>query len=144
MEHILSVAENMRPADQDEIWAACHLSPLESLTRAFMASPDAYAGMADDQPLLIYGLSKASFLQDVGHPWMLGAVALEKHSKALLRASKNIPMEMLTKYKYLLNYVDARNEKAIRWLKWLGFSLRDPIPFGVEKLPFHPFVMSRG
>jgi len=49
----------------------------------------------------------------------------------------------LAGYSHLENWVDARNTKAINWLRWLGFTVHDPVPFGVAGLPFHRFDMRR-
>ena len=41
----------------------------------------------------------------------------------------------------MFNYVDARHTDAIRWLKWLGFTLHPATPYGPFDLPFHKFTM---
>ncbi len=48
----------------------------------------------------------------------------------------------LRTYRVLRNHVDARNSQAIRWLGWLGFTLKPAVPYGVARLPFHPFERS--
>jgi len=45
------------------------------------------------------------------------------------------------KFSLLYNYVDARNVKSIKWLRWLGFQLDEPAPYGVRGLPFHRFEL---
>ena len=44
-------------------------------------------------------------------------------------------------FPYMFNYVDVRHKEAIRWLKWLGFTLNEPTPYGPFGLPFHKFHM---
>jgi len=41
-------------------------------------------------------------------------------------------------YKYLYNFVDKRNTKALRWLKFIGFNIIEEIPeYGYSKIPFY-------
>ena len=44
-------------------------------------------------------------------------------------------------YTWLVNWVDDRNTCAIRWLKWMGFTIHEPEPYGVANLPFRRFDM---
>ncbi len=51
---------------------------------------------------------------------------------------------MLDLFPHLQNYVDARNEISIRWLKWLGFRFDPkPVPYGIWGLPFLRFQMEK-
>ena len=44
-------------------------------------------------------------------------------------------------YPLLVNYVDARNKVAIRWLRFLGFTfIRKIEKYGVGRKPFYEFV----
>ena len=50
---------------------------------------------------------------------------------------------LLGRYAVLTNFVDARNEPAIKYLRWLGFRFGVATPWGSAGLPFHPFTMER-
>ena len=50
---------------------------------------------------------------------------------------------MLAYYDRLENRVDARNVPAIRYLRWLGFTLWPVMPWGHAGLPFYPFTIRR-
>lgn len=63
--------------------------------------------------------------------------------RGFLRGSKAVLLEMLQRHQVLVNYVDARNVSAIRWLAWLGFTIDSAVPYGVQGLPFHKFHMIR-
>jgi hypothetical protein len=43
------------------------------------------------------------------------------------------------KYGPLINFVHTDNEKSIRWLRWIGFTIAAPVPFGIKQHLFHPF-----
>jgi hypothetical protein len=141
MEHVLDLVETMREADKDEVWAMTRATPCAALLTALRASRDARTGLADGEVLCIFGTTSVTTLGTTGIPWMLSSNSLPKHAKAFLRGSISYIEEMMGKYDILINYVDTRNIVAKRWLKWLGFTLDPPVPFGAARLPFHRFEM---
>jgi hypothetical protein len=73
---------------------------------------------------------------------MIGTTQLDKNVGAFIRHSKPYYSAVRSTYPYLVNYVDARNRKSIKWLKWLGFEFEDkPKPMGVAGLPFYKFEL---
>jgi hypothetical protein len=141
--HAVELAANMRQADIDEVWAAGHVTPLQSLLQSVEGSRDTFAGLADGKVVCMFGVGTTTLISDVAIPWLLGSADLPKHSIAFLRANKARIQEMKQNYKVMRNFVDARNHKAIRWLKWLGFDILPPQSFGADKMPFHPFQYVR-
>jgi len=89
----------------------------------------------------IFGVAPASLLGSVGVPWMIGTQEIDSHAKAFLRRNKAYVERMSELYNYLVNFVDARNTRAIGWLKWLGFTILEAQPHGPDGLPFHRFEM---
>ncbi len=78
-------------------------------------------------PEIMFGVGDLNILAGVGAPWLLGTDAVEKHGPAFLRRSRNFRDQLLTRYSVLRNFVDDRNTVSIRWLRWLGFTLLDPV-----------------
>lgn len=98
--------------------------------------------LSDGVPLCVMGVVEPLFLDpDVGSPWLLGTEPLRHHKKAFLRETRLWMKEIRKPYSLLYNYVDADYAGAIRWLKWLGFTVFDPEPFGVKKTLFCRFEM---
>ena len=140
-EYAVRLAETMRQADRDELWAASHSLPLDALRRSLRVSHATYVGIADGRPVCMFGVAPLTLLSDVACPWLLGAEELPRHARVFLRANR-VYMRMIRKqYAYMANFVDARNVVAIRWLHWLGFTILPAEPYGVERLPFHKFEM---
>ncbi len=138
----LKIADNMRQADRDEIWAAAHTTPEQAVLLSLFATPAAKIGTVNGEPVIIFGVGvSGTALTPVGIPWMLATDELDHHSKAFLRRCKKAMEEMKEGHALLVNWVDARNTKAIKWLKWLGFEVHDPKPHGIDGLPFHRFEM---
>lgn len=143
IEHIEHVACYVREADVEELSAAAGITPLEAMLIGRKWSVECWCGMADGEPICIFGVSSASPLSRSGHPWMVGTEHLDRLAFGFLRRSRNVVHDMLSRYDELYNYVDARNTRAIRWLRWLGFTIMDTEPYGLCGLPFHRFEMRR-
>lgn len=137
------LAPKIRQSDRNEVLASHGLSDMERiLNNARSFSHEAYAWIIDGEPIAAFGVAPGSYLQSFGIPWMLGTEEIcGSNAINFLRNSKIIINYWLSRWDYLENYVDARNEISLRYLKFLGFVIDEPIPFGVQKLPFHRFYM---
>lgn len=78
-------------------------------------------GTIDGEPVCMFGVAPVNLLGGIGAPWMLGSQALDAYAVPLLRHSDRVTEAMLLTYPRLVNLVDERNKKTIRWLRWLGF-----------------------
>lgn len=132
----------MRQADIDEVLAAS--GDIEaSLVEGVRESVWLRAVDIDGQLACVFGLvALDGLLGTRAAPWLLGTVTLERHPAVLLRHAPDYVAAMQSAYPHLLNFVDARNGKAVRFLRWLGFTLQPAQPYGVSGLPFHRFDRS--
>ena len=143
-DHVAYIAANMREPDVAEIWAAARMSPYDALAFSMRASREPMTGLANGRPVCMFGISTATPLSEVGHPWMLATAEIEDHARALVAGSRRYMEMARERYAHLENYVDARNAKAVKWLEWLGFILDPAAPFGIEGLPFHRYHWELG
>ena len=79
-EHILELAQTMRKADVDEVWAACHFTPAQALEVSVATSTEPKTGLANGRVLCMFGVSVPTLLSDVGVPWLLGAEEIGRAS----------------------------------------------------------------
>ena len=142
-EDIHAIASHIRPADADELWSAAYATPTEAMTSGLRDSEESYTGLIDDVPVCMWGVSLESLIGNVGMPWMVATTMADEHAMTFLRQCRKDVTGVLSKYKKLFNHVDARNTKAIAWLKWLGFAVEEPAPYGMMSMPFHRFTMER-
>lgn len=140
-EHLEYIQQNMRDADRDELWAAYSMDPAHCLMISMMSSTRCWTGLVDGVPICMFGVVPASLVESVGRPWMIGTPAVEKFDRIFLKHCHEVVKNMASEYKTLYNFVDLRNKKAIRWLRWLGFTMEEPAPFGPFNLPFRRFTM---
>ncbi len=140
-EHVEELAAKMRQEDVDEVWAFAHMTPLEAVQVSFNNTKDAQVGLADGELVCMFGIVRASPLSETGYPWLLGTPLVKKHARAFLRRTKEYMLEARKEFWLLVNYGDARNTEALRWLGWLGFEIFEAQPLGAENMPFHKFEM---
>jgi hypothetical protein len=139
LDHAQAIAQDARPADVAELWAQARSTPLESMARGIERSVFALTALFDGVPVAMFGVVLASALTGRGTPWMIATRQLDRHQRQFLRACLPAVAEMSRMFPVLVNEVDARNTKAIRWLAWLGFTIHPARPAGPDGLPFHPF-----
>jgi len=137
-----AIAPNLRVADRLEVEACTALDIHEALSTAARSSALVWAIDIDGEPAGIFGAVPFSLLGGVGCPWLLGTPALERAPSTLTREGRRYIRRMLAMFPELTNFVDARNEKSIRWLRALGFRLdAETTPYGLYDLPFYRFDM---
>lgn len=140
--HVYELSATMRQADVEEVWALYHLDPELALYLSIGNSCWSYAGLIDGRVIAIFGVGAiGTFLTEKGVPWALVSEYATDYPISFLRFSRVYLERMKNEFSELVNIIDARNVKAIEWLKWLGFEIMPTIPAGVERREFHPFRM---
>lgn len=140
-ELVAAVAEGARAEDAAEFWAAAHMLPLPGLLKCCEVSEESWCALADGEPLAIFGVGRIA--DGVGAPWMLAHVRIGDARGDFMAACRAELARIHKTWAVLLNYVDARNLRSIRWLRSLGFTIGDPEPYGLDQLPFRSFWRSR-
>lgn len=142
VEHALDLGARLREADVQEVKAACGMDGAQALTLAVEQSSRADAWLSGGKLVMISGLSEMAGAPNVGVVWMLASQDVDRMPRCLLHGKREYVKELLEGRDVLMNFVDNRNIKAQRWLIWLGFTMGEPEPFGIEGLPFRPFWLS--
>lgn len=141
-EHCKKLADNIRKADAEEMWALGAWRPQEGVLFSLEQSTEAYTVVdADDPdgvPILMFGLGRTHDIFDNGNRsiWLLGTDRASHIKKRFIKECETYLLTMasgLTVY----NFVLTTNEPSLRWLKWLGFTIMEAKPHGWLKKPFH-------
>lgn len=143
----LEIASIMRDADIAEIYASSGKEPLEVLINSLAVSTESYLACYRGLPVAVFGVVPAdvSYLTDpkVGIVWMLTTEVVRQCPKAFWQECKRGLRLLLERWDVLLNAVDCRHEKALRWGSRLGFVFEPPESFGVHGLPFQRFSVTK-
>lgn len=141
--HVEAVAENMRDEDAAEVMASHGHTPARALNYAVRWSQPAITVLVDEEPVAIFGLFRATVLDETGCPWMLGTDKLYDCGPELLYWGREVVCRMMRKCERLENYVHVDNRRSIVWLKRLGFQFDEPRPHGVNDELFMRFSMEK-
>ena len=135
------LAPRLRQADYNECLAASGREPLGVLLDGLKYGDTTLTMIAPTGvPVGILGVGKSS-IKDAGSIWLSATDDIQKYQMTFLRHSKQVLRKLQQDYLVLHNYVDARNELHIKWLKWMGFTfINKHERWGFEQRPFYEFV----
>lgn len=135
-DHVDYFSESLRKVDVLEMWLADHSKPFSALQICAFSSDKSYVVEADGVPVIIFGVDRDG-LSENGRVWMLATDDLEFMQKSFIKRCKKVFFELVEDFDMVYNYVYEKNEIALKWLKWLGFTIHPAITFGVECAMFH-------
>lgn len=138
---IIDLIDSMRPDDVRELNAGSVMDHYALIEKSVAQSTIAFSIFINQELAAIGGVCTTNVLTGRGCPWLLGTTLLDKHKKEILKEAPQTLSLMKMYNKKLENYVDARNKRAIRVLKWLGFNIEPPVVYGPNKMLFHRFTM---
>lgn len=130
----------VRQCDVREIWRTSLSKPSSALRRSILASRDAWTATVDGEIIAIFGVADYSVMSKIGSPWLIGSDKLLDHKKEFVKETKIYMKKVEVGYDRLVNYIDDENEVTKVWLKWLGFVLNNPEPYGPTGKPFRKFT----
>ena len=129
-------AIKLRAGDTAEI-AALGMTPRDALRTSLDRALWADAYLADGEVAAIVGVGLPSMLGRVATPWLLTGAPVDRHRKAFLRLTRERVERMRREWDLLVNHVHADYAQAIRWMRWLGFTIAPARPFGPRGALFH-------
>lgn len=132
---------HLRQADLAECQAYGRDDILAGIKTSVQRSMLCWTGFVDGQLAAIIGVAPVSVAGGIGSPWMLGTPVLDRHQRVLVRKTPHYIARMLNAFPHLVNFVHAKNTTSVRWLRRLGFTLHEAVPFGARGELFHPFEM---
>ena len=147
-------APDLRAVDREEIFAATGSTPDKIVPMSFDISHECYVLVEDwgdagcSNPVAIFGVGPAApavvdgIEHKVGTIWLIGRdpVVAPRNRRSFLRLSRPWVDRLGEQYDALCNYVYEKNTAHLEWLKWCGFFIGNPKPYGPKGVPFCPFV----
>jgi hypothetical protein len=145
-EDVMSVARRLRLEDRQEVMAACGLPPEAALPPYIDQGREVWvAGLVEDnQPEIVYGLDPIPYVESAAVVWVLSTPRLYDYPVEFVHNTLRLREEWHARFELLTNYIDERNTRHIRWLKWMGFTIiRRHESFGAQSRPFLEFASYR-
>jgi len=132
------LSTRLRDCDVEEIKASHNISPHTALILGVVNSTLPLAVIDKHKPVAMFGVVPE---EDVGLIWFLGSEQLKDVSLPFLRECRDVVKMFNNKHKLLANFVYAKNELHIKWLRWCGFKfIKLHEKYGYEQKPFYEFV----
>ena len=126
------LAENIREADKAEVEAfGITVSDIIKVTFD-CKNADNHTALYDGVPMAMFGTHKESPIGVTATIWMLGTSDVGKCPRELITKAREVISKGLLENVELMNYIDCRYKKTLRWLKHLGFSFGEPFVLGVN------------
>lgn len=138
---IENIVKVLRCDDEAELIAITGGLPEDAIKQSISADIKSYAVYDGEKILAIFGIGLDSPLELIAAPWAVFSEDIKHHKISLIKLSRNWMDYLLDGlFNQLENWVDARNLKAIAYIKAIGFTVSEnPQPYGKEKRPFHFF-----
>lgn len=138
-EHVGPVVKDLRVYDQTDV-ERVGLEVEETIRSAIRDSMFSWTGIKDDQVLCIFGVKCASLTSDEGYLWMVTTSLVEQHQFTFVRHSQLVVEALRHDFRRIHGMVDARYDRSIQWIKWLGFTIEPAVDFHGRKV--RPFWMN--
>lgn len=139
--HIALLKERLRVNDAAEITGA-GLSVQKALWRSYRGSIVAKTALVDGRVAAMWGCGGLA-LGKIGEPWLLTSSDVEALSLDFARETRKEVAAMLEMFPRLQGVVAADYKQACAFLRFLGFRLSEPFPYGPLGKPFRRYEMER-
>lgn len=142
-EHTEELSKNLREYEKKELDVMTLKANEIALQNSVDSSIEAWTWLEDDKVVGIVGISVPSVLSDKAYPWFMCSNLINKNGKSLIKATRVALNYWLQTYEELESYIDARHDKALKWVKICGFTIHEPVPYGPYGNPFCKITIKR-
>lgn len=126
--HLASMAPRLRESDYRAM-ATTDKDPLLLMLAIFHLSVFSRVAMEDGKPLAVWGVF-GSALSGIGEPWLFATPEAYRWWRTLARIAKTEMAEARLVFSSLQGIVHAEDERAQRFVSWLGFAWQAPVRTG--------------
>jgi hypothetical protein len=138
-DHLPYLASQMSAEDRAEC-AAMGFGPYRALRLGFDRSVASWCGLKlpENRPLGAFGVMPVDgLLGEMGAPWFLSTPELRRYPVMFLKECAESLRKVHDIFPVLVEMVDARHKRGIKWVKWLGFELTGPVKWGPLGMDFY-------
>lgn len=139
--HAAALAPTLRPEDLAEVQACGFPDAQTALGVAVAGSKVSWACLVDGEVAAMFGIGDGPGGEQL---WFLTGQGFVRHARLFVSRAKDVMRRLLEHHASLQNHIDARYPAAVRWARWLGFEVGEPVPYGPHGQLFHPAHIRRG
>ena len=129
----------LRAADLQELEHSSGSDPLTALLRSVRLSTQSWVAEWEGEPVCLFGVMEDAFDEERGIIWLVGTDDVERLQRPFLRTARRWFDGLSSRYGELANAVWSGNALHLRWLKWMGAELGEPVPHPHSQALFVPF-----
>src|SRR5215469_5914184 len=126
LEHCIDIVQRLRPFEREaleKLGVVPERFMVEQVTNSIMA----WAGLKDGACGAIWGIRTAGILSDECWIWLTGTELINENRMAVLRHSIPVVNHFRSMFRVVQGYVLCDFDCSIKWLRWLGFELNEPV-----------------
>jgi hypothetical protein len=112
------------------------MNTAEALLFSLRASEVAGTVLVDGEPAAMFGAAPVVGSEKTAIVWLLCSDLIERVPMQFCRACRTELGILHRRWPVLLNAIDARYARSLRWAEWLRGVLGPPVPFGAALMPF--------
>lgn len=127
--HIQEVISNLR--DYDRITFSATVDPFATLRNIVNQSSESFVGLVDGKLFCLWGVNSRFVLSTAIYMWMVTTPRVERHPLVFARYATRVIGSILDEYDVIEGNVVAWNTVAIKWVTWLGATLKETPVEGV-------------
>lgn len=101
-----------------------------------------WAAGVNDRPEALFGLCPIEDSMDIAIAWSVNTPTIYDFPVEFAVTSRQVWDTMHSMYPVLTNFVDARNERLLKWLRWLGAVIL-PQRVSMGGIPFVTYMSHR-
>lgn len=116
-EEVIEGLKALRPLTSNEADKICHMIRISTYY---------YCGRINGELVCVWGLVAPSLLAEQAYLWLTCTPALEEHKFIFVRHSQRVIERALNEFPRIVGYCDESNDRAMRWIKWLGGRFSEP------------------
>ncbi len=122
--HIAPLLETMRPRVKDEVHRSQQGSVEAVVRHDINESVIARVALIDGQVAAAFGVVQTNVLAGIGSPWCFPTTVCDPYPRLFMEMSKFYVERFRGWCPTLVGQVDGKYEQAVRWLRWLGFTIQ--------------------